>query len=113
MNSDRLLNDMDAWKALAEKLDRLPDVNRYDSADEKEAWTLAHAFSDLEESFRKFLDDQLPRLVNGEPTPAALNDLLTEIGEEFRHILYHIRDPKFFGYLEASQGGTSQGRRAE
>ena len=116
MNSDRLLEDMESWKELAEKLDLLPDVNKHDSADDKEAWTLVHAFSDLEESFRRFLDDQLPRLVNGEPTPTALNDLLTEIGEEFRHIVYHIRDPKFYSYLEASEAGTqeaSRGRRPE
>ena len=116
MNSDRLLKDMDSWKKLAEKLDRLPEVNRYDSSDEKEAWTLAHAFADLEESFRTFLHDQLPRLVNGETTAAALNDLLTEIGEEFRHILYHIKDSKFYAYLEASEAGSldaSQGRRDE
>jgi hypothetical protein len=64
-----------------------------------EAATLAHAFSDLEVSFRKFLDEQLPRLVTAKVSPGEVKDLLLDIGEELRHILYHIRDPKFYKYI--------------
>ena len=48
-------------KALAERLNQCEQVTRYDTADEKQAWALAHSLLDLAESFRTFLDDQLPR----------------------------------------------------
>ena len=44
MGSDRLLSDVESWKALAERLDRL----RHDTEEETEVWTLAHAFTDLD-----------------------------------------------------------------
>ncbi len=99
MNDRRILKDAAAVKALAERLSACPEVTRFDREGEGEAWTLAHAFWDLEDSFRKFLDKQLPRLVQDQINPGEINDLLHDIGEEFRHILYHIKDPKFYSYL--------------
>ena len=83
---------------LADKLSECPQVARYDSGEDKEAWALAHAFNDLEDSFRVFLDRLLPSLRNAD-SPEAVYDILLEIGEEFRHIVYHIRGPKFYRYL--------------
>jgi hypothetical protein len=100
--ADRLLGDAEDAKRLAERLARLPEVTRFDEGEEKEAWTLTHAFSDLEQSFRIFLDEQLPRLADGTLADAEMYDLLLEIGEEFRHIAYHLRDPKFYRYVEGS-----------
>ncbi len=99
MSKERVLKDVTEWEALAERLSKCPEVTRYDTGQEKEAWTLAHAFADLEESLRAFLDDQLPRLAQGNLQPSETYDLLLDIGEEFRHILYHIQDPKFYKYL--------------
>ena len=99
MSSRRLLSDAVALKALAERLSTCEAVMRLDEGEEREAWTLAHALGDLEESFRKLLEDQLPRLAQGQLGGSEINDLLLEIGEEFRHILYHIKDPKFYRYL--------------
>lgn len=28
-----------------------------------------------------------------------IDELLLDVGEEFRHIIYHIKDPKFYDYL--------------
>ncbi len=99
MSSRRILKDPSDVKALAERLSICAQVTRYDSGDDREAWTLAHAFSDLEESFRTFLEDQLPRLTKRDLETSELYGLLHEIGEEWRHILYHIKDPKFYRYL--------------
>jgi hypothetical protein len=55
----------------------------------------------LEESFGKFLEEQLPKLTDDHGERPEIYDLLLEIGEEFRHILYHIRDPRFYRYLDA------------
>jgi len=99
MNERTLLGNQAVVRALADRLSKCPQVTRHDKGDEKEAGTLAHAFGDLEESFRTFLDGQLPRLMNDQASPEELYDALLDIGEEFRHILYHIYDPKFYSYL--------------
>jgi hypothetical protein len=49
------------------------------------------------------LEEQLPRLTNSQLTAPEIHDLLLEIGEEFRHILYHIKGPKFYRYLGSGQ----------
>jgi hypothetical protein len=66
----------------------------------EEASTLAHAFLDLEESLRLFLDEQLPKLSDPSVQGEQLEDLLLEIREEFRHVLYHLHDPVFFRAME-------------
>lgn len=86
-------------KVLAEVLSRCEQVTRYDTPTEKQAWTLAHTLLDLAESFRAFLDHQLPRLRDERLTSDDLYETLLEIGEELRHIVYHVRDPEFYGYL--------------
>jgi hypothetical protein len=99
MSSRRLLREVADLKALAERLAQCKEVTRFDAGEESEAWTLAHAFADLEESLRTFLDEQLPRLMDRQLEASEIHALLLDIGEEFRHILYHIKDPKFYRYL--------------
>jgi hypothetical protein len=89
-------------------LDSCPVVTRYDRSSEKEAETLAHAFLDLEQSFHKFTDELLPRLESNGVTKVDIADLLLEIGEEFRHILYHIGDPHYYRYLPAWGGADER-----
>jgi hypothetical protein len=95
---DRILEDTKSVKHLAEKLNQFNSISKFDSENESEAWTLAHSLSDLERSFREVLDNYLPALCQAD-AEENINDILLDIGEEFRHILYHINDPKFFRYL--------------
>jgi hypothetical protein len=99
MSGRQLLSNGADLKALAERLAQCKEVTQFDEDKECEAWTLAHAFADLEESLRTFLEEQLPRLTKGQLEASEIHALLLEIGEEFRHILYHIKDPKFYRYL--------------
>ncbi len=99
MSSGGFLSDPANLRNLAERLSRCRAVTRFDIGEDQEAWTLAHAFADLEQSFRKVLDDQLPRFLQEELSENEINELLLDIGEEFRHVLYHIRDPQFYRYL--------------
>jgi len=99
----RVLNDVNAIKELANRLSKCYAVSKFDKKGHSEAWTLAHALSDLEQSFRRILDVQLMRLSGEELNESEINDLLLEIGEELRHILYHIRDSEFYKYLEISK----------
>lgn len=88
-----------ALEFLAKRLDGCEKVRRYDTTEEKQAWTLAHNLLDLAESFRTFLDEQLPRLQVESLDSDQMHALLLDIGEEFRHVLYHIRDSTFYAYL--------------
>lgn len=100
MNDERVLKKPKDVSALAERLSSSSEVTRFDRGREKEAWTLAHAFADLEESFVKFARHHLPRLTRDDLSPSEIRKVLLDIGEEFRHILYHLNDPKFYRYLQ-------------
>lgn len=92
-----LLQTRDACDNLRERLEECPAVRQYGA---EEAATLMHAFSDIESSARRFLCDQLPRLADPGTRRESLEDLLAEIQEDFRHILYHVHDPQFFRLVE-------------
>ena len=84
---------------ISEVLSISKQVTSLDSEKEKEASTLAHCFLDLQESFNKFNNELLPK-INQNLNEEEIDDLLLDIGEEFRHILYHIKDSKFYNYLQ-------------
>jgi hypothetical protein len=79
---------------LVQKLARQSELAKFDMPHEAEAERLAHALLDLRESFAKYIDVLLPRLLKA-PDEEMIG-CLYEIGDEFRHIAYHLRDPKFF-----------------
>lgn len=99
MAPKRVLQSPDEIVSLAQRLTRVPDVSSFDEQDEPEAWALAHTLSDLEESFETALHKLMPKLVRPGITNEELDDVLLDIGEELRHILYHIENSKFYGYL--------------
>jgi hypothetical protein len=99
MNLNRILKNADAVNKLANRLSKCDKVNIYDDEVHKECGTLAHAFCDLESSFRLFLDVHLPKLMSDNLDSDTTWNVLHDIGEEFRHILYHIKDPKYYNYL--------------
>ena len=82
---------------LTERLTNCPLITRYGP---EEVGTIVHALSDLEGSLHTFLDDQLPKLADPSARGDVLEDLLLEVREEVRHILYHLRDPEFFRQLD-------------
>ena len=94
----RLLIDTQSLEQLADKLNQFESIRRFDSGGETEAGRLAHSLSHLEESFIEILQNHLPVLLRIDDEE-SMNQALLDIGEELRHILYHIKDPKFFRYL--------------
>lgn len=88
-----------ALSRLAERLSTCEQVNRYDTTVEKQAWTIAHDLLDLAESFRAYLDEHLPKLMDDNLSGDGLNNVLLDIGEEFRHIIYHVENSEFYAYL--------------
>lgn len=108
MNRRQVLGAPERINALAEKLRKYHAISRFDDRENIEAGSIAHAFSDLEESFLKLLEEHFPRLADTALTEAEMRGLLQEIGEEFRHILYHISDLKSFSYLVADHETKSR-----
>lgn len=92
-----LLQSAQAMDDLTQKLESCPSVAR-EGPDE--APTLVHALSDIEESCRRYLGEQLPKLVDAATAGRELEDVLIDILEEFRHIAYHIHDPEYFRAIE-------------
>lgn len=105
-----LLQTRAACENLRERLNECPAVRQYGA---EEAPTLMHAFSDIETSARRFLLEQLPILANPETKCGALEDLLAEIQEDFRHILYHIHDPEYFRVVEPTHDWLALAERQD
>jgi hypothetical protein len=95
--SDGLFQTKEVLAELGDRLSACPMVKQYGA---EEPGALVLAFSDLESSMRVFLDEQLPKLADPTVKGEALEDLLMDIREEFRHILYHLHDPEFFRIME-------------
>ena len=94
---ERLLESVEAMKALQKRLERCPAVARYGK---EEAMSLAYNLAELEGSMRAFLREQVPKLVDPNVEGQELADLLIEIQVDLQHILYHIHDPQFFRVVE-------------
>jgi hypothetical protein len=78
---------------LTRKLERQATLTRYQPGEESEAERLAHALCDIRDSFDKYLHVLFPKLVAA--GDEEVMDCLEEIGDEVRHIAYHLRDSKF------------------
>jgi len=97
------LEGMDRVKALADHLRSMAPVAR--SAEQRgtsvnaEAWQIATALADIEESANKLFAVLVPKLLQTDSFSFEANALLTDVGEEYRHMLYHIQDTKLFGYI--------------
>ncbi len=77
---------------------KIADISRFDSENEPQAWVIAHAFSDIEDSCIKLLE-LFQKLIPPTGSDKEILDVLNDIGEELRHVLYHIRDMSFYRYL--------------
>ena len=81
------------------RLARIDVVRRFDQEGNLEAETLAQALSELEEPFVRILEKHLPRLLEDQASDEEMVSALYDLGEEFRHVLYHIKDPMYFRHL--------------
>lgn len=102
--SRRLLQNATTIKKLAAKLQASKKIQALGQQHEQpsaeaEAGTLAHALSDLEESFDVCMNKLFPKLLQERLSIKEMEETLFEISEEFEHILYHMRDAKLFAPL--------------
>jgi hypothetical protein len=99
MNAHQKLLTVSRIIELEQQLSTIPEVAQFDIPGEPQGHTLAHALSHWEDSFAVFLDNLLPRLANKGTSVEDLIDTIHDVGDQLRHILYHIQDVRYFGYL--------------
>ncbi len=95
---------VDRIQAVANRLSALDSVKaeagRNGVSPLEEAWQIAIGLSDIEESVARVFGLLVPRLLDESCRDDQAEDALHDIGEEYRHILYHIRDTRYFSYVE-------------
>lgn len=79
-------------------LKKSKQVTSLDRDNDIEAYNIAHALFDIEEAAKTITELRL-KLESNTLGEMEINDVLTDIGDELRHILYHIKDMKYYDYL--------------
>jgi hypothetical protein len=96
------LKGADKIHILAERLKQVPMVvrsaQRRGASVDAEAWQIATALADIEESANELFGDLVPKLLR-DSSGSNADDVLNDVGEAYRHILYHILDTKMFDYV--------------
>ncbi len=96
------------YLVLANRLSEIATIERNSGRDnEPESETLAHALVDIDEVCRNITRTVMPRLMATSATDSDILDALTELGELFRELLYHVRDPYHFRYLPGCENGNN------
>ena len=88
-----MTDELEKMSCLFSKLSRQKDLAQFDTDEEAEAERLSHALCDLEQSFNRYVKELFPKLLaaNDDDVLVALQD----IGDELRHVAYHLRDSRF------------------
>ncbi len=103
MTTRRISEETEREIALARRLSKVQQVARLDEGEHNEGWALAHGLTDIEQSCRVLLDKLMPALRSERITDEQINDILLDIGEELRQVLYHLQHLKYYGYLGATE----------
>jgi len=78
---------------------RFGELEITERGNEEEPWTLAGDLVDVEKSLLVLSNDLFPKLLESSTKPQDVKEILLDIGEEFRHIAYHIGNSEFYKYL--------------
>ncbi len=85
---------------IIDNLNKSRKVASYNREKENESETLAHCFLDIEESCKVMITELFPKLLSDNMNEDDIDEIIYDIGEEFRHVLYHIKDSIFYNYLQ-------------
>jgi hypothetical protein len=108
MKTKRVTEKVESEIALARRLSECASIAKYDEGEHKEAWALAHALYDMEAS-SKTIQELVAKLSHEVTNEDEIKDLLLDVGEELRQILWHVSHLRFFGYLtEAGEPARQQ-----
>jgi hypothetical protein len=91
---------IDKLKAISANLEKCERVSQYSTDTENQCETLAHAFLDMQDAMQVIINERIPMLYLRNLNSNEVDDLILDIGEELRHILYHINDTRVYDYLK-------------
>jgi hypothetical protein len=91
-----IMSDVLKIKQLNEVLSRSAQVTRFNSDGFVEADAVANAIVDLEKTFKVLSEKLFPQLLDLQKEPAVVDEILWEIRDNLRHVVYHIRDCRTF-----------------
>jgi hypothetical protein len=80
---------------LERRLAQCESLNQFDDPDQRESGAISHALGDLEDVFRKYLDQSLPRVLAA-TTCDELEAVLFDIRLDFQEVVWHLWYPKSF-----------------
>lgn len=97
MNTDKttLVSEI---QRLAQVFATSDTVRKLDTKDEPGSWRLAYALVEIRHSLAR-LETLMMSTLDAANEANYVDDCLHEIGEELRHVLYHVRDSGYFDYL--------------
>ncbi len=85
---------------LTKAIEKSSKVNSFDTGEIREAAGIALGLLDMEESFLVIMNKFIPILASENITEEIVDETLFNIGEELRHILYHINDMRYYAYIK-------------
>jgi hypothetical protein len=91
------LEEVEAIKRLANLLEANPRIARLGSGAEPGGWLVANALAHVEESCSAIVA-RIASL-SGKASVSAQDELLIELGEDLRHVMYHVRETQLFNYV--------------
>lgn len=93
------LGDREVRSSLRRRLQQCREVARSDEGEWSQAGGLSAFLRRSGGSYERLVEDLLPKAVSNDIAGDTLLGVLHEIGEGFRHILYHLKEPKFYRYI--------------
>ena len=94
------MDKVEKFLRITENLKKSRKINSFNHGEFIEAGTIAHGLLDMEDSFVIIMTKFLPILSSDNIPEDKIDDTLFDIGEELRHILYHINDMNYYNYLK-------------
>lgn len=82
-------------KAITLNLEKCRRVTKHSTKEENQSDTLANALIDISEAMKN-INVQVSKLYLNTLQEDEVDEIILEIGEELRHILYHINDTHVF-----------------
>jgi len=98
MKTKRVPERTDLEIELARRLSDVRSITEFDGGEHKEAWALAHALHEFE-STSQAMQELVAKLRSPGISDDEIKDILLDIGEELREILWHVNHLGFYDYL--------------
>jgi hypothetical protein len=98
MSSKAHLGSTESQIALARRLEGCPNIAKHNDGDHREAWTLVYSLANLDSSFHRYLETDLPRVLETESCE-DFDEAVADLRESLRQVVYHLWASKYFRIL--------------